>query len=363
MDETRVRGLLQRAAAGEEPPSRVDVELARSRGRSKLRWRRAATAGASAAAVVAVLVAAVATSGSGGTAGRGRAPETHGPVTAPSRFNPVRPYATFGWLPGRESLVAGRSAQRFLDLTAGTGPAWQLSVYAAGFCNLTSGQVLRQLKQGQQPQLDCSKSAGGALYQVANAAAARVGGHAAFWTANQTYLIWQYANGGWAALTSPTGAAARMAVKVAGRVRYGDAGPPVKFAVQSLGMPGGWTVLFVSFAADAGVLRAYQYVIIGTGAVARSAIITTGPSSGPDSCYTDRQSTRQTINGYQVIVRQLAAPGTPADQLVCAPDIDGLTVMVSTSGSHASPDAVSIFRRHLRILGTNPADWTTEPLG
>ena len=45
MDETRVRGLLELASATEEPPSRVDVEFARSRGRRKLWWRRASLAG------------------------------------------------------------------------------------------------------------------------------------------------------------------------------------------------------------------------------------------------------------------------------------------------------------------------------
>jgi len=90
------------------------------------------------------------------------------------------------------------------------------------------------------------------------------------------------------------------------------------------------------------------------------AIFTAGPAS---SCYSDGQSKRQTINGYQVIVRRIPSPnGAPPDLLVCAPDADGLSVTVST-GFHASPDAVSIFRRQLRILGTNPANWTTEPLG
>jgi hypothetical protein len=361
MDETRVRGLLQRAAAGQEPPSRVDVEFARSRGRRKLRWRRASLAIGSAAAVVAVAVAAVAVPGSGGTApGRGKVPEAHGPVAAPSRFDPLRPYATFGWLPAGESLEQGTTSPSGVQLTAGTGPAWQLQVYVAGFCDLTSGQLLRQLARDQLAQLGCGHAGTGAVYQVTSVAAARVDGHTAFWTANQDYLIWQYANHGWAALASPTRAAAGVVLKVAGRVRYGAEGPPVKFQVQAVNLPTGWTALVVHFAKDAGVLRAYQYVLGRTGADAAGAIFTTGPAS---SCYSDGRSKRQTINGYQVIVRRIPSPnGTPPVQLVCASDADGLSVTVST-GSHQSPDPVSIFRRHIRILGTNPADWTTEPLG
>jgi hypothetical protein len=361
MDETRVRGLLQRAAAGQEPPSRVDVGLARSRGRRKLRWRRASLAGASAAAVVAVAVAAVTVPGSGGAApGRGRVPETHGPITAPSRFDPLRPYATFGWLPAGESLANGTTTTNDVDLTAGTGPAWQLTVYAAGFCDRTSGQLLRRLGLHQQPRLDCSKSVGGAAYQVTSVAAARVDGHTAFWTANQTYLVWQYANHGWAALTSPIRDASSVALKVARGVRYGTASPPIRFQVQSVNMPREWTILLVRFWPSAGVLRGYQYAVGGTGTDAGGVIFTTGPAS---SCYSDGRSKRQTINGYQVIVRQVPSPnGTAPAQLVCASDADGLSVAVST-GSHQSPDAVSIFRRHIRILGTNPANWTTEPLG
>jgi hypothetical protein len=365
VDEAKVRGLLDQAAASEEPPSRVDVEFARSRGRRKLRWRRAGLAGASAAAVVAVAVGVAATSGSGGTAaGRGRTPEAHGPVTAPSRFDPLHPYATFGWLPAGESLTYGTTSTNDVELTAGTGPAWQLQVYAAGFCDLTSGQVLRQLGRHQQPQLDCSKSVNGAAYQVTSVAAARVGGHVAFWTADQTYLVWRYANGGWAALTSPVKDAPGVALKVARGVRFGAVGPPIKFQLQAVSMPAGWAILLVHFWPNAGVLRGFQYVLGRTGADASGAIFSAGPATGLSSCYPGRDSPLETINGYQVVVNHYpAADGVPPGLRVCAPDADGVAVIVSTSGSHASPDAVSIFRRHIRILGTNPADWTTEPVG
>jgi hypothetical protein len=365
MDETRVRGLLQRAAAGQEPPSRVDVGLARSRGRRKLRWRRASLAGASAAAVVAVAVAAVTVPGSGGAApGRGKSPEAHGPITAPSRFDPLRPYATFGWLPAGESLANGTTTTNDVDLTAGTGPAWQLTVYAAGFCDRTSGQLLRRLGLHQQPRLDCSKAVGGSVYQVTSVAAARVDGHTAFWTANQTYLVWQYANRGWAALTSPIRDASRVALKVARGVRYGTASPPIRFQVQSVNMPREWTILLVRFWPSAGVLRGYQYLLGRTGVDAGGAIFSAGPATTMRSCYPSRQSPPQTINGYQVVVNHdPASNGSPPGLRVCAPDADGVAVVVSTSGSHASPDAVSIFRQHIRILGTNPANWTTEPLG
>ena len=205
MDETRVRGLLELAAAAtEEPPSRVDVELARSRARRKLRWRRASLAGASAAAVVAVVVAAVAVPGSHGAApGRGRAPEAHAQIIAPRQFSLVSPYAAFGWLPPGDSLDGGTLSPSNVYLTAGPGPSWALTVYTAGFCNLTSAQVLRQLGQSQRPRLNCANSAGGTVYPVTSVAAAQVDGHTAFWTMKHVYLIWQYADNGWAALAPP----------------------------------------------------------------------------------------------------------------------------------------------------------------
>jgi hypothetical protein len=366
MDEARVRRLLELAAATEAPPSQVDVELARSQGRRKRQWRRAGRAGGAAVAVIAVVVAAVAVSGSGGAApGRGETPAAHGQVTAPRRFSLLSPYAAFGWLPPGESLGGGTISPAEIYLTAGPSASWALTVYVAGFCNLTSEQVLRQLNQHQQPQLDCADPAGGTVYPVISAAP-HVDGHAAFWTAGHTYLVWQYAHRSWAALGTPKNAAPGVVTKVAGHVRYGVAGSPVKFPAQLTGMPAAWRLAFVHFAADAGVLRASQYALAGTGARFPAPSFTTDPAGAGSSCYyyPDGQSARQTINGYRVTVNHLpASNGRPPVQQVCAPSADGLMVFVSTYGRGASPDAVRIFRDHMRLLGTNPANWTTKPLG
>jgi hypothetical protein len=367
MDETRVRGLLELAAASEEQPSRVDVELARSRGRRKLRWRRASLAGAAAAAVVAVIVAAVAVPGSGGAApGRGKAPEAHAQVIAPRQFSLASPYAAFGWLPPGDSFDGGTLSPNNVYLTAGPGPSWALTVYSAGFCNLTSAQVLHRLGQNKRPQLNCSDSSGGTVYPVTSVAAARVDGHAAFWTGKHVYLVWQYARNGWASLAPPRSAATRTVINVASEVSYGAAGSPIEYPAQLVSMPATWTLANVHFAADSGVLRASQYSLTGPGVSVPAPFFTTDPATVSSSCYyyPGGQSTRETINGYRVTVNHIpASHGRVPVQQVCAADADGLFVFVSTYGSHASPDAVSIFRRHMRLLGTNPAGWTTEPLG
>jgi hypothetical protein len=60
--------------------------------------------------------------------------------------------------------------------------------------------------------------------------------------------------------------------------------------------------------------------------------------------------------------------GTPASQELCVPEADGLSVsftLYRPPGSPAFPfgGATGIFLHHLRLLGPNPANWTTRPLG
>jgi hypothetical protein len=94
-------------------------------------------------------------------------------------------------------------------------------------------------------------------------------------------------------------------------------------------------------------------------------MISAGPAGG-GTCYfyPDGQSRHEVINGYRVIVNRL--PGkdaSPPAQQVCAAHAAGLSLFYSTYGRAASPNAVSLFAHHTRLLGTNPAGWTTRPLG
>jgi len=61
----------------------------------------------------------------------------------------------------------------------------------------------------------------------------------------------------------------------------------------------------------------------------------------------------------------MAAPGrlhTSRRIYVTAAHARGLDVVLSTYGS-VRPRAVSIFAHNLKILGPDPARWTTRPLG
>jgi hypothetical protein len=60
-------------------------------------------------------------------------------------------------------------------------------------------------------------------------------------------------------------------------------------------------------------------------------------------------------------------PGVRSYQGLCVPETDGLSVfflVFRAPGSHAYPlgGAVGVFLHHLRLLGPDPANWTTHPL-
>jgi len=99
MDESGARALLERLSTTEQPPSRVDIGLARERGGTLLRRRRWALAGTPvlAAAAVVALVLGIGTI-TGGGAGPGLPPAAP-MLSVRHPFNPLAPYAAFGWLP------------------------------------------------------------------------------------------------------------------------------------------------------------------------------------------------------------------------------------------------------------------------
>jgi hypothetical protein len=103
----------------------------------------------------------------------------------------------------------------------------------------------------------------------------------------------------------------------------------------------------------------HQFGVVQPGA----AVITDGLASRSDcqsllSGSTDK-ITRQVINGHpaELIHENLAHP--PAWWL-CVPEDDGLYVMLAARHDPAS--LVTFFRHHLRLLGPNPAHWTTRPV-
>ena len=362
MIESQIRALFAQIADGEPAPSRVDVQLARRRGRARLRWRRACVAGGSVLAAAAIAALAVGV----GPARPSPGPAAAGP-TAPRQFNPLVPYASFGWLPAGESLVEGgiRPAESYMDAGPHGDPEWTLAVYARGQCHLTSSASV----------LNCP----GAKLPVSQRAP-DVAGHRAFWYSPG--LVWQYAHGGWAWISIPAPNLSAVlhskrlkgqALKIARNVRY-DVPTRLVFPARFSGLPSQWQVHNISYYEPAGgLLRADEYMLttgssrfhpgvgdLGVWTDAPYIIVRPAPRNG--TCSPGSKATSEIINGYRVVLKRMHIGGLPGQEL-CGAHADGLWFDIQVFGAHPSIDVASLFRDHTRLLGTNPANWTTEPIG
>jgi len=244
MDEAGARALMERVSATEPPPSRVDIGLARQRGRTLARRRRWALAGAPllATAAVAALVAGI-----GAIAGGGGEPQVPpAPLTrsVPHPFNPLAPYAAFGWLPKGlpRNVNSPGSTRAELQLMVGSQATGQftLTVWAGGTCNLDAAQARAYLRRHVHPLLNCAQDAGMSWSDTLSRPAPAIGGRPGFWFGGQA-LAWEYARHAWAMLYvsrwgTPVGPATTL--KVAAHVRFAaTAKPVVKFPFQLTGLP------------------------------------------------------------------------------------------------------------------------------
>ena len=363
--------LLRTLNAASGPPGR------RGRARRRGGRRRTAWAAPIAAAAAVALVIGLAVAVSNGLFGTPR-PARTAPAAAPRQFNPLIPYVSFGWLPAGESLYSGevRPAQVFLTAGSTTFPEWELNVYARGRCRLT----------GPARGLNCPHQGldGTTARATFTARAPAVNGHSAFWTG--TGLAWQYARDGWAALmwsgSGPTARAPRQhmvrwqrqAVKIAGRLRL-DAAIPLVFPTQFTGLPSQWQISDVYYQPQAGVLRPETYTLttptarylphIGDlGIWTNAPYVQIHPAPRDGTCTPHdpaSNNTSEIINGYRVVVKHMAIGGVPEQEL-CAAHADGFWFSIIESGPHPPIDVASLFKHHMRLLGTNPAKWTSHPL-
>jgi hypothetical protein len=401
MDEAGARALMERLSTTEQPPSRVDIGLARQRGGTLLRRRRWGLTGVpvlAAATVAAVTLGAGAITGAGRPGGgRPTAPA----VSAHHLFNPLAPYAAFGWLPDGIPLAASSpdSAPTVLQLTAGSAAKGQfmLAVWAPAACNLDAAQVpaalhshhhldaaqaLAALHRHHHPTLSCMQDAvqGWAL-QLARPAPA-VAGRPAFWITGQ-WLAWEYAPHAWATLDvyrhGAPGFPAGVIVKVAAHIRYAaSAKPVVKLPFRLTGVPASWRVLKANWAATAdGLLGARSsdmgdYTTVGpphgrvTGVIGE-IVIMPGKSRCPFLHGSHGSSRRVVLGGVTAIVTHFPGDGIPPYQGLCVPETDGLHVsfLEFRGPGHtglAFGGVTGVFS-HLRLLGPDPANWTTRPLG
>jgi hypothetical protein len=364
MIESQVRTLLAEIADGEPAGSGVDTRLAHRRGRARLRWRRACVAGSSVLVAAAVVALAVAV----GPARPGPGPAPAGPA-APRRFSPLIPYISFGWLPAGESLISGgiTPAESYID-AGHIGPEWFLDVYARGQCH----------HAGPAGGLSCPGS-----QLLIGRRAPDVAGHRAFWTGPG--IAWQYARGGWAWLSIPAASLSEVlhskdlkgkALKVARHVRY-HVPTRLVFPARFSGLPSQWQVHNISYyVPDGGLLRADEYMLatgssrfhphvgdLGVWTDAPYIMVHPAPHNGTCTPHDpSSQNTSEIINGYRVVLKRMHIGGLPVQEL-CGAHADGLWFDIEVFGAGPGIDVASLFRDHTRLLGTNPANWTTHPIG
>lgn len=113
----------------------IDIALARRKGRTRLRWRLAAIVGGVPAVAA---IAAVAVIVSGALPVRTSGPvAAHGSAAAPHRFNPLIPYASFGWLPAGKRITSAYTSAASEELGVGptgsptAGTSWSTQPTAA----------------------------------------------------------------------------------------------------------------------------------------------------------------------------------------------------------------------------------------
>jgi hypothetical protein len=397
LDEHAVRTLLHEAARTPEPPSAVDVHEARRRGSRQLRARRAALP------VLAVVALAVALTVPGGllsghperTVVPPQPPATSPVVDAPWQFNPLVPYASFGWLPAgySESLANGidvnqgvTSSTDFVSREAAAPAAGRLLYLQVnsrgwGTCAVTVAGLRENIRAHGQDQVACRD----AEFTVTGAAP-DVNGRPAFWTDHGGGIAWEYAPDAWAELSlsgladgggqamPPSAATRALLQKVAANVAYGDT-TPLTFAFRLSGeLPAGWQVWRAGFDVSGGRMFGTGITAgpsVDTSALSISASIVTAPAVCDSGAGLPTYVNRLGVS-WAYIVNSL--PGdTPQQRLCATAPVGGLTgVNISMDvnnpasgatlpGSTQLGGALGVLAR-LLLLGPDPAGWIANPV-
>jgi hypothetical protein len=400
VDDNFVINLLASITDPPEPASRVSIAAAL---RSSRRRRRLQV-GASALAVVAVAAAAAVpriilssntarphapASASSSAAGSVRRPAM--PASAPATFKVLVPYAAFGWLPAGYSeanvpldwsglLNSGPTEVQRAAVTA-NGAIVTLAVDARGAC------------AGKRDS--CAPG---------SAKAPDVNGRPAWWIFDGRGIAWEYAPGAWAhvympagrlpGLGAPSGAdparraadvrAARQAptagtrdlvLKIADAVRYAQQRRLVFNVKLASRLPVGWSLLQdIGFHVVGGRLLADGFSV---GPAADTSALSIGATKplGNGCNYVSGQSSYVTKYGVNWEYRVLDDHIAKNVEMLCSMQpIDGLDVNIYLDmapeeagaaplpGSYQLGGAFGVYTR-LHLLGLNPANWTTDPLG
>ncbi|HEX6522639.1 MAG TPA: sigma factor [Streptosporangiaceae bacterium] len=379
-----------------------------SRGRRDRRWRQAISGGSTlaiaavAGAVVTLVVvpgsrtAVTPSAGGSGTpvpsASATPAPSTTpgataattSPVVAPKQFDPMVPYASFGWLPagytvgGPDTQLTASTQTVSLGASAGNSSIL-LTVNVAGACTPTGAPSL--------PVLTCHLSDGSISGPLrATGVAPQVNGRPAFWSRSDVspagkdkdnWLIWEYAPNAWSILLATTGPEVPPASvhatlsRVAANVRYTDT-TPIRFPFWFTGVPAGWTATSASFGVTSSGELVGQGLNLGPAVDPGALSIDVIPAPPGNSCkFIVGQSQHVTLDGVSAVLRTLNEPGK-GYQSLCSANMRGMQVFVGldtteTASNTPLPGVAGLdgalgVARALHLLGADPANWTTSPL-
>lgn len=391
MLERSIETALREIADKEQPHSRISIQRALRDGRARLHRRRLVRAvGTPVLAAAAVLAIALPVSMPAG----GHHATHERAVVVPARpatsrhFSPLALYASFGWLPANN---AGLTTWGQMQATSEAlyNRAWDLRTYAVGRCkrlgNRTGRAIRPQRDHGLGPgnaRIDCGWpvnkidwSCLGNAYIQARAPA--IDGRPAYWAydlSNRNWarircLAWEYRPGGWAYLmnSGEINPSERLMVRVASAVRFGGHQPSFKFAAQLRKLPGRWQVVLpTDFGLTDGALLAGGYTITDG---KTTIFIDLNFSPTHNKCLATNHVCR-VINGYYVTVNRTApaTKGGPQGFEISAPDADNAFVQMFGSAPSHGPGSYKLLGlmytvfSHMKMLGTNPADWTTKPI-
>jgi hypothetical protein len=387
LDEHAVRTLLHEAARTPEPPSAVDVDAARRRGGRQLRARRAALP------VLAVAALAAALTVPGGLLSRHPERTVASPaVDAPWQFNPLVPYASFGWLPPGYSQNNAdidvnqgvSSATDFVSREAvapAAGRLLYLQVNARDMCAInTAADLQANVHARGSVQALCIDAA-----FTVTGVAPDINGQPAFWTDHGSGIAWEYAPDAWAELSlsgiaadggkplPPTAATRALLQEVAARVAYGEK-TPLTFAFRLSGeLPAGWKAWRAGFDVSGGRMFGTGITVgpsVDTSALNISASTVTGPAACDSGASQPTYVDRLGVSWAYIVNSQ---PGDTQQRLCATAPVGGLTGVNITMdindpasntplpGSRQLGGALGVLGR-LLLLGPDPAAWITNPV-
>ncbi len=368
MLEQELRELFEQRTAAAQPPVRASIAQAAKDGMAVRRRRRRAVAIVmpmfAAGAVAAIALAVV--SAPGQVSPRPPRPPRPGAAAKPRpaplvpwRFSPLQAYAAFGWLPAGASFTLGSTTPGLITLEADSttpnatgsqaaGYSWRWSGYSRGACQLRSRLLV----------------CGGQSVMRITARAQQVDGRPAYWgygpdlpgepiltNADGTgprLLAYQFA-GGWATLSAPSASV----FTVARTIRL-VAPAKIRYPVQLVGVPASWQVADSDyFPGPAGPETSDFSVRV---AATAQLEVNAAPGAGE---YCEGQAAD--VAGHRVLLSQTPGPAHLGMYTLCARGDDGTDVRLEETGRFA-PGVVPLFRSHLRLLGLDPAGWTTQPL-